>query len=142
MCNNSGDSGASRQTGPLALFLPLSLCCLFHQSLPSRLFICPILFTSLHKCFDISHQGYTDLLGVHLCRKALQQAYELSLLVYRLIQSRTLRKIQSLKSPFLTSHDSLKTKGCLCRHGLDKGSSALVQSSGCGSIAFSHTLPQ
>lgn len=106
------------------MFLPSSLCCLFHQSLPSSLSICPILFTSLHKCFDISHTGYTDLPRVHLCRKALQQANELSLFDYGLIHSRTLRKIQSLKSVFLTFHDSLKTKGCLCRHGLDIDPSA------------------
>lgn len=48
--------------------------------------------------------------------------------------------MQSLKSVLLTSHDSLKTKGCLCRHGLHKDPSALVQSPGCGCRVFSHTF--
>lgn len=122
------------------MFLPSSLCCLFHQSFPSSLSIYPILLTSLHKCSDINHIGYADLPRLHLCRKTLQQANELSLFDYSLIHSRTLRKIQSLKSVFLTSHDSLKTKGCLCRHGPHKDPGALVQSPGCGCRVFSHTF--
>lgn len=122
------------------MFLPSSLCCLFHQSFPSSLSIYPILFTSLHKCSDINHIGYADLPRLHLCRKTLQQANELSFFDYSLIHSRTLRKIQSLKSVFLTSHDSLKTKGCLCGHGPHKDPSALVQSPGCGCRVFSHTF--
>lgn len=48
--------------------------------------------------------------------------------------------MQSLKSVLLTSHDSPKTKGCLCRQGLHKDPSALVQSPGCGCGVFSHTF--
>lgn len=34
----------------------------------------------------------------------------------------------------------MKTKGCLCRHGLDKDPAAAVQSPGCGCVVFSHTF--
>lgn len=139
MCNNSGDSGLAGKRVHWSCFSLRAFVAYFIKAF-HQVFLF-VQFCSLHciNAFDISHTGYTDLPRVHLWRKALQQANELSLLDYNLIHSRTLRKIQSLKSVFLTSHDSLKTKGCLCRHGMDKDPSALVQSPGCGCVVFSHT---
>lgn len=101
MCNNSGDSGLAGKQVCWSCFSLRAFVGDFIKAFHQAFSVCPILFTSLHKCFDISHTGHTDLPRVHLCRKALQQANELSLLDYGLIHSRTLRKNLILKVSLL-----------------------------------------